>query len=58
MKKESPEMVWYSPDYDQLYVARKTDGFLFKDKYGEFLLMYGTLDGIFKAWPCYLIGEL
>ena len=52
-------MVWYSPEVDMLRIAKKSDGFLFKDKIGELHLCY-FLNGrdSFKTHTFYLIGEL
>lgn len=32
--------VWYSPEWDELRLAPKSDGFLFKNDIGEFHLCY------------------
>lgn len=49
--------VWYSPEWDEIRVADKTDGFLFKDEIGELHLCY-RLTKPFKMSSFYYIGDL
>lgn len=53
------EMVWYSPELDELRVAKKSDGFVFMNEHGQFHCMY-RLDGTgqIKTYDFYLIGSL
>lgn len=57
------EYVWYSPERDEIVVSTKESGFLFKDEYGEFHLLYHIGCNCcqhkpFNVKPYYLIGEL
>jgi hypothetical protein len=49
--------VWYSPQWDEIRVATKSSGFLFKEIRGEFHLCY-RLNPPFQTSAFYLIGEL
>lgn len=56
-----PEMVWYSPEWDEWRVSKKSEGFLFKNSFGEFHICYktyGTNAGDFKLEHAefYLMG--
>lgn len=58
------EYVWYSPEWDEIRVATKEAGFLFKDAAGIHHLCYnlGTVNDEsrkpFQTTAFYLIGEL
>lgn len=54
------EMVWYSPERDDIAIATKESGFLFKNEDGEFHLRYLLNDYIhaFKTYKYFLVGEL
>ena len=50
--------VWYSPKWDEIRLATKDEGFLFKDEYGEKHLCYRLPPRPFEMADFYYIGEL
>lgn len=58
-KLNKRELVWYSPEVDQLFVAFKSEGFVFKNEFGEFhMRWYIAPMRKLVMLECYLIGEL
>lgn len=53
------EFIWYSPEWNEIRIATKEAGYLFKDEIGEHHLCYKLdRDEPFLTKPFYLIGEL
>lgn len=60
------ETVFYSPEFNEIFVHEKSSGFIFKDKNGEFHLKYflgefkvnGKVYEPFYTFQAYVIGEL
>lgn len=51
--------VWYSPEYNDIRIATKERGYVFKDEYGKFhSYFYSFEDRMIKTINFYLIGEL
>lgn len=62
-EQKNKEFVWYSPEWNEIKVSKKSDGFLFKNEHGQFHSCYRvnrSLDSNyeFKTASFYLIGEL
>lgn len=56
------EFVWYSPEFDLLYIDNKECGAMFKNEYGSFHVMYFKADNDFLIEPFrpvefYLVGK-
>lgn len=58
MIKAEQLFVWYSPKWDEIRLATKESGFMFKDGYGEKHLCYRLPPRAFEMADFYLIGEL
>jgi hypothetical protein len=58
-KSVPTEYIWYSPEWNELRVATKETGYLFKDDIGVHHLCYHLhKETTFETKPFYLIGEL
>lgn len=55
LRTQEPDLVWYSPDLDDIVVDLKSQGYVFVDEQGEHHL---RLSKSFKTHPYYLVGEL
>lgn len=49
--------VWYSPEWNEIRIATRESGYLFKDEYGEKHLCYKLLPATFETSDFYYIGE-
>lgn len=64
MTAKPREFVWYSPEWDEIRIATKDSGFLFKDNIGAYHFCYnlGNVNDEsrqpFQTSAFYLIGEL
>jgi len=52
------DMVWYSPELDELRVAKRSDGYVFINEYGQFHAMYYNGSAGTQIFDFYLIGSL
>lgn len=58
---DEKEYVWYSPKWNEIRIAKKEDGYLFKDEEGFLHLCYNIGNPLrkpFETVSFYLIGEL